>query len=138
MNKLLVALIAGAFVSVAAAQTAAPKPTAKERAADVSATTQAGSGSSASTQATAKEQAANVKASREVAKMSAAEKKAYMDALNKSMLNPDNPSGSVAGTAAAQKANVAESKGTPKANVDLKTKEGQKQLEKGLQKAATP
>lgn len=138
MNKLLVALIAGAFVSVAAAQTAAPKPTAKERAADVSATTQAGSGSSASTQKTAAEQAANVKASKETAKMSTADKNAAIKNVNKQMVNPDNPTGSVAGTAAMQKQTTAESKGTPKANAELKTKEGQKQLEKGLQKAATP
>ena len=39
MNKLLVALIAGAFAIVAAAQTAPAKPTTKERQADVKATT---------------------------------------------------------------------------------------------------
>ncbi len=70
--------------------------------------------------------------------MSTADKNAAIKASNKAMVNPDNPSGSVAGTAAQQKANVAESKGTPKANADLKTKEGQKQLDKGLEKASTP
>ncbi|MBK9114896.1 MAG: hypothetical protein IPM22_04470 [Betaproteobacteria bacterium] len=138
MNKLLVALIAGAFASVAAAQTAPAKPTAQERQADVKAATQAGSGSSASTQATAEQQKANVKASKETAKMTTQEKNAAIKASNKAMINPDNPSGSVAGTAAQQKANVAESKGTPKANVDLKTKEGQKKLDEGLKKASTP
>ena len=54
------------------------------------------------------------------------------------MVNPENPSGSIAGTAAQQKANAAESKGEPKANTELKTKEGQKALEKDLQKKATP
>ena len=137
MNKLLVALIAGAFASVAAAQTAPAKPTAQERQADVKAATQAGSGSSASTQATAEQQKANVKASKETAKMSTAEKKDAIKNVNKQMVNPDNPSGSVAGTAAQQKANVAESKGTPKANVELKSKEGQKQLEKDLQQKST-
>ena len=97
MNKLLVALIAGAFASVAAAQTAPAKPTAQERQADVKAATQAGSGSSASTQATAEQQKANVKASKETAKMSTADKNAAIKASNKAMVNPDNPSGSVAG-----------------------------------------
>jgi len=138
MNKLLIALIAGAFASVAAAQTAPAKPTTQERQADVKATTQAGSGSSASTQATAAEQAKNVKASKETAKMTTADKNKAIKASEKAMTNPDNPSGSVAGTAAQQKANVADSKGTPKANVDLKTKEGQKQLDKSMQKASTP
>ena len=80
----------------------------------------------------------NVKASKATPKMSTDEKKAAINASNKAMVNPDNPSGSVAGTAAQQKANVAESKGTPKANVELKSKEGQKALEKDLQKKATP
>ena len=137
MNKLLVALIAGAFASVAAAQTAAPAPTAKDRQADVKAATQAGSGSSAGIVATDKMQQENVKASKDTAKMSAQDKNAAIKASNKAMINPDNPSGSVAGTAAQQKANVAESKGTPKANVDLKSKEGQKQLEKDLQQKSS-
>ena len=136
MNKLLVALIAGAFASVAAAQTAPAKPTAKERQADVKATTEAAAASTTGAQA-AKDQAANVKASREVAKMTPAEKKAYFNELNKQMINPENPSGSVAGTAAQQKATTAESKALPKQNVEFKTKEGQKQLEKDLQKKST-
>jgi hypothetical protein len=134
MNKLLVALIAGAFASVAAAQTAPPKPTTQERAADVKAATQAGSGSSASTQKTAAEQAANTKASREVAKMSRAEKEAFAKEINRTMLNPDNPSGSVAGTAAMQKANTATSKEVAKNRPNLNTPEAQK----ALQKASTP
>lgn len=137
MNKLLVALIAGAFASVAAAQTAPAKPTAQERQADVKAATQAGSGSSAGIAATDKMQKENVKASKATPKMSTDEKKAAINASNKAMVNPDNPSGSVAGTAAQQKANVAESKGQPKANVELKSKEGQKQLEKDLQQKST-
>jgi hypothetical protein len=138
MNKLLVALIAGAFASVAAAQTAPAKPTTKERQADVKAATQEGSVSSAGVAATAKQQPENVKASKETAKMTTAEKNQALKEVNKQMVNPDNPSGSVATTAASQKANVDASKGTPKANVELKTKEGQKQLDKGLQKASTP
>jgi hypothetical protein len=137
MNKLLVALIAGAFATVAAAQTAPAKPTAKERQADVKAATEAGSGSSAGVAATAKQQPANVQTSKETAKMTSADKNKALKEANKQMVNPDNPSGSVAGTAAQQKANVAESKGTPKANVDLKTKEGQKALEKDLQQKSS-
>ena len=136
MNKLLVALIAGAFAIVAAAQTAPPqKATAKERQADVKSTTEAAAAQTTGAQ-TAKEQAANVKASKDVSKMTTAEKNAYIKELNKQMINPENPSGSVAGTAAQQKANVAESKGQPKANVELKTKEGQKALSKELQDKA--
>jgi hypothetical protein len=134
MNKLLVALIAGAFASVVAAQTAAPpaKPTTKERQADVKATTDAAAASTTGAQ-TAKEAAANTKASREVAKMTAAEKNAFAKELNKQMINPENPSGSVAGTAAMQKQTTQESKAIPKQNVEIKTKEGQKALEKELQ-----
>ena len=136
MNKLLVALIAGAFAIVAAAQTATPKPTTKERQDAVKSTTDAAAASTTGAQ-TAKEQAASVKASKEVSKMTAAEKNAFAKEINKQMVNPENPSGSVAGTAAQQKANVAESKGQPKANVELKTKEGQKALEKDLQQKAS-
>lgn len=135
MNKLLVALIAGAFVSVAGAQTNAPKPTAKQRAADVSATTQAGSTSSTGA-TTAAQQAANTRASKEVAKMTKAEKEAFIKALSKEPLNPENPSGNTAATAAQAKANTAESKMMPKANTELKTKEGQKQLSQDLNKAS--
>jgi hypothetical protein len=143
MNKLLVALIAGAFAAVAAAQTTPPpagapaKPTAKERQADVQSTTAAAAASNTGAQ-TAKEQAANVRASKEVAKMTTAEKKAFADAINKSMINPENPSGSVSGTAAMQKETTAASKAVPKQNTELKTKEGQKQMSKEMQQKATP
>jgi hypothetical protein len=143
MNKLLVALIAGAFAAVAAAQTPAPapaapaKPTAKERQADVKSATDAAAASTTGAQ-TAKEQAANVKASKETSKMTTAEKNKAIKDANKSQINPENPSGSVAGTAAMQKETTAASKGQPKANVELKTKEGQKDLAKELQKKATP
>jgi hypothetical protein len=89
------------------------------------------------TQKTAAEQAASVKASKEVAKMTTAEKKAFAMEINKQMVNPESPSTSVSGTAAQQKANVAESKGTPKANTELKTKEGKKELSKELQQKST-
>ena len=68
--------------------------------------------------------------------MTTAEKNAYAKELNKQMVNPENPSGSVAGTAAQQKANTAVSKAMPKQNTELKTKEGQKALEKELQQKA--
>ena len=139
MNKLLVALIAGAFASVAAAQTAAPMtaPTTKEKQKDVQATTAAGSGSSASTQKTAAEQAANVKTSKDVSKMTTAEKNAYAKEVNKSGVNPNNSAGIVA-TDKMQKETTAVSKATPKQNTELKTKEGQKQTSKELQQKATP
>ena len=135
MNKLLIALIAGAFATGAVAQTAAP--TTKEKQADVKAATQAGSGSSASTQKTAAEQAANTAKSKETAKMTTAEKNKAIKDVNKQMVNPDNPSGSVAGTAAMQKATTAESKAVPKQNTELKTKQGQQSLEKDLQQKSS-
>ncbi|MFO1311351.1 MAG: hypothetical protein U1F41_04730 [Burkholderiales bacterium] len=140
MNKLIVALIAGAFATVAAAQTAMPgqTPADKTKQKDVAATTQAGSGSSASTQKTAAEQAANTAKSKETPKMTTAEKNTAIKDANKMAINPENPSGSVAATAAQQKANTAESKATPKQNTEIKTKAGQQQLEKELQKKATP
>ena len=112
MNKLLVALIAGAFATVAAAQTAMPAPTTKEKQADVKATTGAAAASTTGAQ-TAKEAAANTAKSKETAKMTTAEKNTAIKDVNKQMVNPENPSGSVAGTAAQQKANTAESKATP-------------------------
>ena len=137
MNKLIVALIAGAFATVAAAQTAPAKPTAKERQADVKAATDAAAASTTGAQ-TAKEAAANTAKSKETAKMTSAEKKQAIKDVNKMAVNPENPSGSVAGTAAQQKANTAESKATPKQNVELKTKEGHTQLVKDLQKKGPP
>jgi hypothetical protein len=136
MNKLLVALIAGAFATVAAAQTAPPKLTTKERQQAVSGTTQTQTDSD-SAQKTAAEQKANVRASKEVSKMTAAEKKAFIEALNKESINPNaGPGGGIAGTAAAQKANTMESKEMPKASAQFKTKEGKKELSQGLEKAS--
>ncbi len=136
MNKLLVALIAGAFATVAAAQTAPPKPTKEERQDAVRSTTQAGSDPN-SGQKTAVEQKANVRASKEVSKMTPAEKKAFAEEINKQMLNPNaGPGGGVAGTAAAQKMNTMESKQLPKESAQFKTKEGKKELSQGLEKAS--
>lgn len=131
MNKLIVALIAGAFASVAAAQTSPPKPTKAERQADVKAATQGGLESSSSM--LQKEQAANVKASREVAKMTREEKKAFAKALQDTEINPNNPSGT-AGTAVMQKQTTAVSKETPKMRPNLNTPEAQKALEKASTK----
>ena len=133
MSKLLAVVITVAFAGAVGAQTTAPKPTSKERQQDVRSTTDAAAASNTGAQ-TAAEQAARTKASREVAKMTTAEKKAYAAEINKSMVNPDNPSGSVAGTSAQQKANTAESKGTTKQKTNLNTPEAQK----SMQKAATP
>ena len=68
--------------------------------------------------------------------MTTAEKNAAIKELNKQMINPENPSGSVAGTAASKRQTTAESKATPKQNTEIKTKEGQKALEKDLQQKA--
>ena len=136
MNKFLVALIAGVFASVAAAQTATPTPTTKEKQKDVQSTTAAAAASTTGAQ-TAKEAAANTAKSKDVSKMTAAEKNAYAKEVNKMSVNPENPSGNTSATAAQQKANTAESKATPKQNTELKTKEGQKALEKDLQKKST-
>jgi len=87
---------------------------------------------------TAKEAAANTAKSKDVSKMTTAEKNAYAKEVNKTAVNPENPSGSTAATSAQQKANTAESKATPKQNTELKTKEGQKELSKELNKKATP
>ncbi len=132
MNKLLVALIAGAFASVAAAQTAAPKLTTKEKQEAVKSTTtlQSESGS----KMLEAEQKANVKASREVAKMTKAEKEIWAKEINKQLLNPDNPSGTF-GTATMQKQTTEASKAVPKmAAPKLGSPEGQKALEKAATK----
>lgn len=137
MNKLIVALIAGAFATVAAAQTAMPGQTPKDKAkqSEVSATTGAAAASTTGAQA-AKDAAANTAKSKEVPKMTTAEKNKAIKEVNKQAVNPENPSGSTAATAAQQKANTAESKAIPKQNTELKTKEGQKQLSKELQEKA--
>ena len=135
MYKLLAALIAGAFASVAAAQTPDPKMTTKEKQERVQAVTKSSAFGSTGP-GTAKMQETNVKRSKDVAKMTTAEKNKAMKEANKSMANPENPTGGVA-TAAQQKTSVAESKAMPKQNTEMKTKEGQKQLQKGLEKAAS-
>ncbi len=134
MNKLLIALIASAGVSLVSAQTAAP--TAQERQKDVQSATQGGSGSSTSAQKTAAEQAKNTAVSKETAKMSTADKNAAIKGANASGVNPNNDAGQAA-TAKQQKANVAASKELPKQNADLKTKQGQQQLEQSLQQKSS-
>ena len=139
MNKLLIALIAGAFATVAAAQGVLPAPSekSKEKQADVKGATSGNPNNSAGQAATSAEQKTNTAKSKEVSKMTTAEKNAAIKDVNKQAVNPENPSGSTAATAAQQKANTAESKGTPKQNTELKTPEGKKQLEKELQKKST-
>ena len=143
MNKLLIALIAGVFATVAAAQTAAPAPaaapmtpaplTTKEKQDAVKATTQAGSGSSASTMKTATEQAKNTAESKKTAKMTKAEKSAAVKDANKKMVNPDNTTGAGA-TAVMQKETTAASKEVPKTKTNLNTPDAQKSLEKAATK----
>jgi hypothetical protein len=136
MNKLLVALMAGAFAMAAAAQNPVTNPSEKSKAKqeDVRSTTQAGSTSS-TTNTTAAEQAKSVKASKEVPKMTKEEKKALAKDATKMNVNPDNTSGQAA-TSAMQKDTTAASKAQPKANTQFKTKEGKKELSKDLQQKA--
>jgi hypothetical protein len=137
MNRLLAALIAAAFVSLAGAQTVAPSTTttSKQRAAQsVTGLTAENSGN---TQATAAEQAKNVKASKETAKLSKDEKARLAKDATRLNVNPENSSGAAA-TATMQRQTTAESKATPKQNAELKSKEGKQQLAKDLQKKSTP
>ena len=135
MNKLLVALIAATVASVAAAQTP-PVPTSKERQQDVQTTTEASANANTGA-TTAKQQAANVQKSKQVQKLSKEEKANLAKDATKSNVNPENSAGATA-TAAMQKKTTAESKATPKQNTELKSKEGERQLAKELQKNATP
>lgn len=66
--------------------------------------------------------------------MTTAEKNKAIKDVNKQMVNPDNPSGSVAGTAAQQKANVDMSKGEPRQSVNVNTLGNQKAMEKAATK----
>jgi hypothetical protein len=50
------------------------------------------------------------------------------------LINPNNPSGSVAGTAAQQKANVAASKDQPKQPVNMNAPAAEKAMEKAATK----
>jgi hypothetical protein len=133
MNKLLVALIAGAFVSVAGAQTAAPKLTPAEKQQAVKGATAGNPENPTGTAGTAAMQKQNVQESKGTPKLSAAEKNKLAKEANKSTINPNNPTGT-AGTAAMQKANVDASKGTPKDRPNLKSPEAQKSLEKASTK----
>ncbi len=133
MNKLIVALIAGVFASVAAAQTAAPLTT-KEKQDAVKAATQAGSGSSASTANTAAQGAKNTAVSKTQPKMTTAEKNAAIKAADKGLVNPNNDAG-VGATAKMQKETTAASKAAPApAKVDFKDPATQKALEKAATK----
>jgi hypothetical protein len=135
MNKMLIAMIAGVFATVAAAQTP-PVPTSKERQQDVQTTTEASANANTGAQ-TAKQQAANVQKSKQVTKLSKEEKAKLAKEASKANLNPENSSGAAA-TAAMQKRTTAASKAIPKQNIELKSKEGERELAKELQKNSTP
>ena len=132
MNKLFVALIAGALASMAAAQTADPKMTTKEKQEAVKSTTAATANANTGAQ-TAKQQEANVKASKATAKMTTTEKNKAIKDVNTKTVNPVNSAG-VGATAAMQKETTAASKETPKQRPNMNTPEAQK----SMQKAATP
>lgn len=129
MNKLLAALIAGAFASVAVAQTAEPL-TSKDRQNAVKATTE-GSANVNTGQTVAKQQAVNVQKSKQAPKLSKEERAKIASDATKSGVNPENSSGTVA-TATMQKNTTAVSKTVSK------PKGGKQQPDKELQKNATP
>ena len=138
MNKLIIALIAGAFAAVAGAQTPAPAPTEAKKlttnpkAAEVGAVTSAASNSN--TGATdAKNQAANVAKSKQDPKQLTNSKQKSAAVADVTKANVDT-TGTVA-TAQQQKENVAKSKMEPKV---AKPKLGTPQAEAEMQKRSTP
>jgi hypothetical protein len=118
MKQWIAISMAAAFATGVAAQTPAPI---KEKQKDVQAVTEQQAPSSVNTQKSAAEQAANVKSSKATGKMTTAEKNKAIKESNTKMINPDNPSGSVAGTAAQQKASVEVSKGEPRQKQTINT-----------------
>jgi hypothetical protein len=140
MNKLLVALIAGGFATVAAAQTPAPAaapmaPATKkemnaEKAKEVGAVTAKESDTSG-TRAMAAEAKANTAKSKAIAKPTAAQKQ--MDAKSATKQGGMSSTGGPE-TAAQAKANTAASKEVPKEKVNL----GTPAAEKEMAKKATP
>ncbi|MEO6565561.1 MAG: hypothetical protein ABIO63_05960 [Casimicrobiaceae bacterium] len=136
MNKLIVALIAGVFASVAAAQTAPAPLTTKEKQDAVKGASAGNPNNSGGVANTDKMQKETTAASKGVAKTTSAEKKAAVKSTDKGLVNPNNPTGA-GGTATMQKETTAASAGTPKANTEIKTKEGQKALDKELTQKAT-
>jgi hypothetical protein len=137
MSKLFVALIACTFASLAAAQTAAPKPSLHEQKRDLQAASGVSSENSGNTQAAAAQQARNVKASKEVPKLSKEERAQLAKDSTRRNVNPENSSGTAA-TAAMQRQTTAQSKATSKQNTEFKSKEGRQQLDEDLQKKSTP
>lgn len=131
MNKLLIALIASAFATVAVAQSAATK----EKQRDTSAVTQGAVDQGSSTN-TAAQQKANTAVSKETPKMSKDAKKTFAKDAMKYQGNPNTDAGTHA-TAAQQKANTAASKAVPKQSTQFKSKEGKKELSKDLQQKAS-
>jgi len=123
--------IVAAFATGVAAQTPA---LVKEKQKDVQAVTEQQAPSSVNTQKTAAEQAANVKASKATTKMTTEEKNKAIRDANKQMVNPENPSGGVAGTAAQQKASVDVSKTEPRQKVKINTLGPKDPMEKAATK----
>lgn len=143
MNKLLVALIAGGFVTVAAAQTAAPvaAPTApmapdttkaemrKDKAKAVESATMGQTDNTTGARATATKGAMDTAASKKLPKESKAMKQADVKATTAKAVDATSRS-----TAEEQKANTAISKQVPKEKVNL----GTPAAEKEMAKKATP
>ena len=133
MKQWIAIAMVAAFAGSASAQTAAPGTgSSKERQDAVKSATDQGldGGLGAAGRATSR-QREGFEASDEDDHRR--EEQAYARERNKQMVNPENPSGSVAGTAAQQKANVAVSKGQPKQTQKINTLGPKSEM----QKAAT-
>lgn len=135
MNKLIVALIAGAFAVVAGAQTPAPAPAPKmtnqEKAKEVGAvTTQAEKQSSGKTDPA--QQKANVEKSKAQPKALTTSKE--KEKTVQSVTTKESDTSSAQAMSAQQKANVEKSKQQPKDRPTMGTPAN----EKALQKASTP
>jgi hypothetical protein len=136
MNKLLIALIAGAIASISSAQTTAPYPSTQERRADVLALTGQSAENSGNTQATAAEQAMHVRASKEASNLSPKERHQFAEDATRLNANPENSSGAAA-TAAMQRETTALSKATTKQNAEFRSKAGRQELYQNLRTGST-
>jgi len=136
MNKLLIALIAGAFTSITAAQAASLYPTTIERRAYVETLTLQSLDNSVNTQATAAEQARSVQASKAATKLSKAEKVQLAKESTRLNVNPESSAGT-AETADMQQQTTRISKATQRQNVDLRSKAGKELLYRELRNSST-
>jgi hypothetical protein len=129
MNKLLIALIAGAVASITSAQTTASHPSTRERRADVQALTVQSAENSGNALATAAEQAMH-------ARVSPQEKRQFAQEATRLDVNPENSSGTAA-TAAMQRETTALSRTTAKQNAEFRSQAGKQELYRVLRNNST-